>query len=73
MKKIFLLDGLCCANCASKIENEAGKLDGVNSASVNFITTKMTIEAEDEMFDTVIKKVKKIIRRHEPDVVMREI
>ena len=29
MKKTLLLNGLCCAHCAAKIEKAVGKLDGV--------------------------------------------
>ena len=34
MKKIIKLEGLCCANCAAKIEEGVKKLDGVNNASL---------------------------------------
>ena len=47
MKKVFKLEGLGCANCAAKIEKAVSKLEGVSSASVNFMTTKMVIEADD--------------------------
>ena len=33
MKKIYLLDGLCCANCAAKIERGVADIDGVSTAS----------------------------------------
>ena len=38
MKKIIKLEGLCCANCAAKIEEGVKKLDGVNNASLSFMT-----------------------------------
>lgn len=47
MKKTFKLDGLDCANCAAKIENAVKALDGVASASVNFMTAKMVIDGEE--------------------------
>ena len=72
MKKIFILEGLDCANCAAKIERAVASLDGVTSASVSFMTLKMVIEGEDSQMDNIIKKAKKIIRRQEPDVVVRE-
>ena len=46
MKKTFRLEGLDCANCAAKIERGIAALDGVSNASVNFMTGKLTIEAE---------------------------
>ena len=42
MKKTYLLDGLCCANCAAKIERGVAAIDGVTEASVSFLTTKLT-------------------------------
>lgn len=70
MKRTFLLEGLDCANCAAKIERAVGKIDGVTKVSVNFLTTKMIIEAEEEAMDEIVKKAKKVVRREEPDVDM---
>lgn len=71
MQKSFRLQGLCCANCGSKIEHAISKLPGVNSATVNFMTTKLTIEAEDEAMQTVVEKVPAIVNKYEPDVVVK--
>lgn len=67
MKKTFTMSDLGCANCAAKMENEISKLDGVNSANVNFIMQKITIDADDAEFDKIVKKANKICRRIEPD------
>ena len=48
MKKTYLLEDLCCANCAAAIERGVAKIEGVTSASVNFLTTKMILDAEEE-------------------------
>mgnify|MGYP002591291662 CR=1 FL=1 len=45
MKKTFKLEDLDCANCAAKMENGIKKLDGVQSATVSFLSQRMTIEA----------------------------
>jgi len=71
MKKAFRLEGLGCANCAAKIENAIRKLNGVNAASVNFLTTKMTIEADDDKMDDIVRAASDIVRRIEPDVVVK--
>lgn len=60
MKAVLKLDGLCCANCATKIENEVQKLDGVESASVSFVTQKLTINAPDDKMDSIVDKASKI-------------
>jgi len=72
MKKTFKLEGLGCANCASKMETAINKLDGVTNATVNFLTTKMVIEVEDEKLETVIAAAEKIIKKIEPDVVIKK-
>lgn len=67
MKKVFKLKDLDCANCAAKMENAILKLDGVENASVNFMTQKLTLEATDAAFEQVLKEVQKTIRKVEPD------
>lgn len=67
MKKTFKLEDLDCANCAAKMEAAIKKLDGVQNASVSFMTQKMTIEAEDDRFDEVVKAAVKCIAKVEPD------
>ena len=73
MKKTYLLEGLCCANCAAKIERGVSDIDGVTEASVNFLTTKLTFEADDIRLDEIVKKAKKIVKKVEPDVEIKEL
>lgn len=72
MKKTFKLEGLDCANCVAKIENAVKAIDGVTSAMVNFATTKMVIEGDDSKFDEIIKAVNDIIKRLEPNVIVKK-
>lgn len=67
MKKMFKLEDLDCANCAAKMEDGIKKIDGVKAASVSFIMQKLTIEADDESFDEIIKKAVKVCRSIDPD------
>lgn len=67
MKKIFALEDLDCANCAAKMEDAIRKIDGVTSASVNFLTQKMTLEAPDDLFEKCLKQAQKACKRIEPD------
>ena len=73
MKKTFKLEDLDCANCAAKMETAIRKLDGVKDASVSFMTQKLTIEADDERFDEVVKAAVKCVAKVEPDcrVILR--
>ena len=67
MKKTFKMVDLDCANCAAKMEEAIKKIDGVTNASVNFMTQKMTIEADDAKFDAVVKEAVKVCKKVEPD------
>lgn len=67
MKKVYKLQDLDCANCAAKMERAILKLDGVQSANVSFITQKLTLEADDAVFDRVLKAVVKCASKVEPD------
>lgn len=67
MKKTFELEDLDCANCAAKMAEEIRKIEGVTFADVNFLTQKMTVEADDSEFDSIMKKAVKVCRRIEPD------
>lgn len=66
MRKVFKLQDLGCANCAAKMEREISKIEGVNSASVNFITQKLTIESDLEDLSGILKAVQKAIKKIEP-------
>ncbi|MBQ5334161.1 MAG: heavy-metal-associated domain-containing protein [Oscillospiraceae bacterium] len=67
MKKVFKLEDLDCANCAKKMEDAINKIDGVESASVSFISQKLTITADDERFDEIMKKAAAACKKIEPD------
>lgn len=74
LKKEILLEGLCCGNCAAKIERESNNIDGVKSATVDFISTKLIMEIEEPLKqNNIIDDVKKIVKRIEPDVNVVEI
>ena len=66
MKKKYACE-IDCAACAAKVEDAIKKLDGVTDCRVNFMTQKMTFEAEDERFDELLKEAVRVGRRVEPD------
>ena len=70
MKKKFKLQDLDCANCAAKMEDAIKKIDGVQDATVSFMTQKMTIEADDARFDDIMKEVVSVCKKVEPDCVI---
>lgn len=67
MKKVFKLEDLDCANCAAKMEAAIKKLPGVTNATVSFMTQKLSIEADDAVFDEVVQAAVKCIAKVEPD------
>ena len=67
MKKVYRLENLDCANCAAKMEAAIQKLDGVQSATVSFMTQKLTLDADDTRFDEILNEVVKVCKKVEPD------
>lgn len=67
MKKTFKLIDLDCANCAAKMENAISEIEGVESATVSFMAQKLTITADDDKFDDIMKKAVKLCKKIEPD------
>jgi Cd2+/Zn2+-exporting ATPase len=41
--ELFAIQGMSCTNCANKVEQAIGKLAGVQSCSVNFMTGKASV------------------------------
>ena len=67
MKKTFKMIDLDCANCAAKMEAAIKKIDGVQDATVSFMTQKLTIQANDARFDAVVQEAVKACKKVEPD------
>ncbi len=67
MVKVLKVEDLECAHCAAKIEEGIAKLEGVNSVSVSFLTQKITLDAVDAKFDEIVREIRKIVKKIEPD------
>jgi Cd2+/Zn2+-exporting ATPase len=69
----LILEGLDCAHCAAKIETQINHLEGVNTASLNFITKTLRIEVDSSgLLEDVLNQTYKIINTLEPDVQVGE-
>ena len=68
MKKTLLLNGLCCAHCAAKIEKAVKKLPGVEDAVLNFMTTKLSIEAPEDLMEEILVSAEAIVKKVERSV-----
>lgn len=67
MKKTFKMKYLDCANCAAKMEASIQKISGVHNASVNFMTQKLIIEAEEGDFPRILQEAKKAVSKVDSD------
>lgn len=70
MKKKFKLENLDCANCAAKMENAIKGIAGVTDANMSFMTQKLTLEADDGSFESILDEVERICKKVEPDLVI---
>ncbi len=66
MKKVFKMQDLDCANCAAKMEAAISKIPGVQKASMNFMTQKLTLEADEADFARILDEAQKAIHKVEP-------
>ena len=73
MKTKFKIEGLDCANCAIELENKLGKMEEIEDVSINFFMQKMELEYKEENKEEILEKVKKVIKKEEPDVSIKEI
>lgn len=73
MKLKFKITGLDCANCAAEIEREIQELEGINSASLSFMSERLEIECDEVIKDDVVARMIKLIKDEEPEVTVEEI
>ena len=73
MKVKFKIKGIDCANCAAELERAIQKIDRVTEASLSFMTEKLVMEIEDDRKDEVLKNLKKVVKKEEPDCTIEEI
>jgi len=66
MKKTFKCE-VDCANCAAKMEDAIKKIDGVVNARVNFMTQKLTLEADESNYESILDQAVKACKKVEPD------
>ena len=72
MKKELNVIGLDCGHCALTLEKYLEKVDGVKSCNINFSTSKIFIETEDDNFRAVFKNIVKTAKQVNPDVKITE-
>lgn len=73
MKSKFKIEGLDCANCAAELESAIKKIEGITEVSISFMTERLVVEYNENMKDEIIEKMKKVIKKEEPDVTIKEL
>lgn len=70
MKKVFKMQDLDCANCAAKMEAAISKIPGVQKAVMNFMTQKLTIEAEETELERIMEEAQKAVSKVDRDCLI---
>ncbi len=74
MKKYkFKIKGLDCVNCANELEGELQKIDIIDKVSISFMMERLVFECLIENKEEAIDRIKKVIKKEEPDVVIEEV
>ena len=71
MKYKFNILNIDCPNCAGKLQDLMAKCDGVDSAKINFLTEKLTVESslsEGELFTALSS----VARAFSKDIVIEK-
>ena len=66
----FEITGIDCANCATKLENEISKLEGISNVSLNFMKNSLTYECSHSEGTEMEARVREIAAKEEPDAVI---
>lgn len=66
MKKVFKLDEVDCAVCASNMEARVKKINGVENAVVSYVTQKLLIECEESELERIIDEAQRVIKKVDP-------
>ena len=68
MKKIYKVENVDCAHCAMIMQNYICRIDGVESATLNFLTKRLTIELDENKVDEIIAEAEKMCKKVDRDV-----
>ena len=68
MKRVFVLKGLTCPNCSSKIEREVAALGGVNESSLNLVAQTLTVDFSGDYSGDALDDITRIVHSHESGV-----
>ena len=70
MTKTYRLTGLCCANCAARMERLIEKIDTVNEVTLNFMTTKLLVDMDENKVSETEEKIMAAVAKVSKEVVV---
>ena len=70
MTKTYRLTGLCCANCAARMERLIEKIDTVNDVTLNFMTTKLIVDMDENKVSETEEKIMAAVAKVSKEVVV---
>lgn len=73
MKLNYSITGIDCPNCAAKLERKIQKIDGVSLAALNFMTSKLLVEGDDDKKDAIMAEIAHLVAKMEPDAVLKAL
>ena len=68
----YKIKNLDCANCANKLEDELKKIEIIENVNISFMTQNITFECAEENKEIALERIKKVIKKEEPDVIIEE-
>lgn len=66
MKAVLEVKGICCPNCASKLEDRLRTIKGCDSVIFAFMTQRITLETSEGNMDRMITDVMSMVHKYEP-------
>ncbi|HKM43178.1 MAG TPA: heavy metal translocating P-type ATPase [Limnochordia bacterium] len=72
MRVVYNLEGLGCASCAAKIEAATQKLENVDSAVVDFSTSRIFLDLKGDDNGRLKEALQETVATYEPDVIVTE-
>ena len=72
MRVVYNLEGLTCANCAARIETAASRLENVDSAVVDFSSSRIFLDINQDNTNGLKVALQETVATFEPDVIVSE-
>ncbi len=73
MRIEYEIVGLDCPNCAARVERSLQKIDGVTSASVNFLAEKIVAECSEADVERICGELEAKIKKSDPHVTLTKL